>query len=233
MRRGAPDPALQLRLSGLNQMKIEPARFAAYIAARLCHDIVSPAATMSLSLDMLDSPGSAEEKAHCEKSLREGAQGVAATLQFLRYAFGSMGLQGGTADVHQFRKLTDEYARFQKPSLEWDITATELGFGHARLIMNMVMVALTSTARGGVITIRVRDEGAAKSVTLTCKGDRVNLKEEVAKALRGEEPESGWRPENIQPLFTKITCDELGGTLHARQGPEGVVIMATGLKPVA
>jgi histidine phosphotransferase ChpT len=212
-------------------MKLDPARFAAYISARLCHDIVSPAATMSLSLEMLDSPGSAEEKEHCEKSLREGAQGVAATLQFLRYAFGSMGLQSGNADIHQFRKLTDDYVRFQKPSLDWDITATELGFGHARLIMNLVMVALTCTARGGVIQIRVRDEGTSKTVTLICKGDRVNLKEDVAKALRGEEPESGWRPENIQPLFAKYICDDLDGTLHAKQGPDGVIIMATGLKP--
>ncbi|MBU4164916.1 MAG: hypothetical protein KKF36_12370, partial [Alphaproteobacteria bacterium] len=100
---------------GLKPMNLDPARFAAYIAARLCHDIVSPAATMSLSLEMLDSPGSPEEKAHCERTLREGVQSVAATLQFLRYAFGSMGLQPGTADAHQFRKLTDDYVRFQKP----------------------------------------------------------------------------------------------------------------------
>ena len=52
-------------------MNLDPARFAAFIAARLCHDIVSPAATMSLSLEMLDSPGSPEEKAHSERTLRE------------------------------------------------------------------------------------------------------------------------------------------------------------------
>jgi histidine phosphotransferase ChpT len=186
---------------------------------------------MSLSLEMLDSPGSPEEKAHCERTLREGAQGVAATLQFLRYAFGSMGLQPGTADAQQFKKLTDDYVRFQKPSIEWDLATTELGFGHARLIMNLVLVGLTATVRGGVIHIRVREEGGVKNIVMTCKGDRVVLKEDVAKALAGEEPESGWRPENIQPLFAKLTCDGLGGTLHAKATPEGVVFMATGLRP--
>ena len=149
-------------------MNLDPARFAAFIAARLCHDIVSPAATMSLSLEMLDSPGSPEEKAHSERTLREGAQGVAATLQFLRYAFGSMGLQPGTADAHQFKKLTDDYVRFQKPSIEWDLSTTELGYGHARLIMNLVLVGLTATVRGGVIHIRVREEGGVKIVVVTC-----------------------------------------------------------------
>jgi histidine phosphotransferase ChpT len=216
---------------GLKPMNLDHARFAAFLAARLCHDIVSPAATMSLSLEMLDSPGSPEEKAHCEHTLREGAQGVAATLQFLRYAFGSMGLQPGTADAQQFKKLTDDYVRFQKPSIEWDLATTELGFGHARLIMNLVLVGLTATVRGGVIHIRVREEGGVKNIVMTCKGDRVVLKEEVAKALAGEEPESGWRPENIQPLFAKLTCDGLGGTLLAKATPDGVVFMATGLRP--
>jgi histidine phosphotransferase ChpT len=215
---------------GLKPMNLDPARFAAFIAARLCHDIVSPAATMSLSLEMLDSPSSPEEKAQSERTLREGVQRVAATLQFLRYAFGSMGLQSGTADANQFRKLTDDYVRFQKPSLEWDIGTAELGFEHARLIMNLVLVGLTATIRGGVIHIRVREEGGVKNVVITCKGDRVLLKDDVAKALAGEEPESGWGPENIQPIFAKMTCDSLGGTLIAKQTPDGVVFMATGLR---
>ncbi|WP_213272538.1 histidine phosphotransferase family protein [Hyphomonas sp.] len=213
-------------------MNLDHARFAAFLSARLCHDIVSPAATMSLSLEMLDSPGSAEEKEHSERTLREGAHGVTATLQFLRYAFGSMGLQPGTADVHQFKKLTDDYLRFQKPSIEWDLGTPELNFSEARLIMNLIMVCLTATVRGGVIHVNVREENGQKTLTLTCKGDRLKLKEDVVKALKGEEPEHGWRPENIQPLFAKLTCDGLGGTLHARQAPDGtVVFMATGIKP--
>jgi histidine phosphotransferase ChpT len=215
---------------GLKPMNLDPARFAAFVAARLCHDIVSPAATMSLSLEMLDSPGSPEEKAHSERTLREGAQSIAATLQFLRYAFGSMGLQPGTADAHQFRKLTDEYVRFQKPSVEWDLGTAELGFGHARMIMNLVLLGLTATVRGGVIHIRVREEGGVKNVVVTCKGDRVVLKDDVARAVAGEEPENGWRPENIQPLFAKMTCDGLGGTLLAKTTPDGIVFMATGLR---
>jgi histidine phosphotransferase ChpT len=133
--------------------------------------------------------------------------------------------------MHQFKKLTEDYVRFQKPSIEWDLATTELGFGHARLIMNLVMVGLTCLVRGGVIHVRVREEGGVKNVVLTCRGDRVTLKDDVAKALTGEEPENGWRPENIQLLFTKMTCDNLGGSLTARATPDGVVLIATGLKP--
>lgn len=215
-------------------MNLDHARFAAFLSARLCHDIVSPAATMSLSLEMLDSPGSPEEKEHSERTLREGAHGVTATLQFLRYAFGSMGLQAGTADVHQFKKLTDDYLRFQKPSIEWELGGAELSFAEARLIMNLIMVCLTATVRGGVIHVNVREENGQRTFTLTCKGDRLKLKEDVVNALKGDEPEHGWRPENIQPLFAKLTCDSLGGTLHSRQLADGtVVFMATGVKPQA
>ena len=46
--------------------------------------------------------------------------------------------------------------------------------------------------------------------------------------------QDGQRPvsfsQDIQPLFTKMTCDSLGGTLHAKTTPEGIVFMATGLR---
>ncbi len=211
-------------------MNLDHARFAALISSRLCHDIVSPATNLSLSLEMLDGPGSPEEKMNNEAGVREGAEGIAVKLQFLRYAFGSMGLQSGTADLHNIQKLINDYIRTQKPSVEWDLAVPELSFGQARLIMNMVMVGLTATVRGGVITIRVRNESGGKSVILTCKGERIKLKDDVARAVRGLEPEGGWGPENIQPLFAKMTCDALGGELTITQGPDAVIVMATGLR---
>ncbi len=211
-------------------MNIDAVRLSAYLSSRLCHDLVSPIASVTNALDLLDEPGDAEQKQLYEDSLREAADKAKNTIMFLRYAFGSVGLQVGTADLHEFKRITEGYVRGYKPSIEWDITTDMLGFSHARLVMNMVMMAMPSLGRGGVIHVKVRDEAAGKTVTVTCKGDRVSLKEDVARAARGEEPEGGWRAENIQPYFSRLICDSLGGELHARQSADAVIFMATGLR---
>ena len=49
--------------------------------------------------------------------------------------------------------------------------------------MNLVMMAVDSLPRGGVIQVRIRNEVAGMTMTLTCKGDRARLKPEVQKAI--------------------------------------------------
>ena len=140
---------------------IEPERLAAFIASRICHDLVSPVSSVTSALELLDEPGEQDMKPQYEDLLREGARKAAATIQFLRYAFGSAGLNAGAADMHQFKKITEEYVAGLKPSVEWDITTDHLSYSHARVMMNMFMMAVDSLPRGGVIHARVRDEAGA------------------------------------------------------------------------
>ena len=209
---------------------IDPARLSAYIASRICHDLVSPVSSVTNALDLLDEPGDHEMKAQAESLLHEGADKAAARIQFLRYAFGSIGLNSGAADIHEARKITDEFVRSHKPSIDWDIQTDHLSFSHVRLMMNLVMMATESLPRGGVVTIRIRSEAGGMTITLTAKGDRARLKADVAAAVAGNVPEEGWRPENIQPLFAKMICDGLDGELTAKQGDGQVIFMATGVR---
>lgn len=209
---------------------IDPARLSAYIASRICHDLVSPVSSVTNALDLLDEPGDQEMKAQAESLLHEGADKAAARIQFLRYAFGSIGLNSGAADIHEARKITEDFVKSHKPSVDWDIQTDHLSFSHVRLMMNLVMMATESLPRGGVVTIRIRSEAGGMTITLTAKGDRARLKEDVAAAVAGRDPAEGWRPENIQPLFAKMICDSLEGELTAKQSDGQVIFMATGVR---
>lgn len=210
---------------------IDSARLSAFIASRICHDLVSPVSSVTNALDLMEDPGDPEMKEQAQLLLVDGARKAAARLQFLRYAFGSIGLNSGAADIHEVRNITENFVRSHKPSIEWDIQTDHLSFSHARLIMNLVMLGVDSLPRGGVISVRVRNEPAGLTVALNCKGDRAKLKKELTNAIQGEEPEDNWRPENIQCLFSKMVCDDLGGDLSANQNEQGVIIMAAGLRP--
>lgn len=209
---------------------IDPARLSAYVASRICHDLVSPVSSVTNALDLLDEPGDHEMKAQAEALLHEGAEKAAARIQFLRYAFGSIGLNAGAADIHEAKKITEAFVRSHKPSVDWDIQADHLSFSHVRLMMNLVMMAVESLPRGGVVSIRIRSEAGGMTITLTAKGDRARLKEDVSAAVSGTDPAEGWRAENIQPLFARMICDGLGGELTAKQSEGQIIFMATGVR---
>jgi len=208
---------------------IDPARLSAYIASRICHDLVSPVSSVTNALDLMDEPGDPEMKVQAEALLREGADKAAARIQFLRYAFGSIGLSSGAADIHDARKITEAFVKSHKPSIEWDIQTDHLSFSHARLMMNLVMMATEALPRGGVVSVRIRSEVGGMTLTLTAKGDRARLKDDVAAAVNGTEPVDGWRAENIQSLFARMICDGLGGELTAKQSDGQVIFMVTGV----
>ena len=212
---------------------IEPARLSAYIASRICHDLVSPVSSVTTALDFIDDPGGGEMKDQAETLLKNGATHASHRLQFLRYAFGSIGLSDGAADIHEAKKITEDFVATHKPSIEWDIDTDHIGFGHARLMMNMVLVGIDCLPRGGVITLRMKSEPGGLTITATCKGDRARLREETEVALRGEQPENGWSAQNVQPLFTRMMADEFSGELTAKASDEMVIIMAQGLSDQA
>ena len=53
---------------------IDPARLSAYIASRICHDLVSPISSVTNALDLMEEPGDHEMKAQAEDLLHDGAE---------------------------------------------------------------------------------------------------------------------------------------------------------------
>jgi histidine phosphotransferase ChpT len=209
---------------------LESTRLAALIASRICHDLVSPVSSVTHALDLMDEPGDDEMKAQARVLLSEGAEKTVARIKFLRYALGAVGLNAGIANVHEVKQMTEDYARAFKPSVDWDIQYDALTVSQARLMMNLVMMAVETLPRSGVVHILIRADGDALNMTLTCKGDRAKLKEDNAKALMGVEPADGWKSENIQPYFARLISAGMGGEVTVKQGDGFVVLSAQNLR---
>jgi len=131
---------------------IEPSRLAAFIASRICHDLVSPVASVNSALELMEEPGDPDMKAQAEQLLQNGAESAAARIQLLRYAFGSAGLSDTAADRHEVRSIVEGFMKSHKPSIEWVIETEHFSCGHARVLMNLVIMATASIPRGGVVT---------------------------------------------------------------------------------
>ncbi len=209
---------------------IEPSRLAAYIASHICHDLISPVGSVVSALDLLEEPGDADMKAQAEQLLQNGADAAKARIQLLRYAFGSAGLSASSADRHEARQIIEDFMAGHKASVDWSMDAEQFSFGHARVLMNLLMMANPAIPRGGVIHLMTSGGGATIDISASAKGPRARLSKTVKAAIEGGEPEDGWSAQTIQPLFAKMVIEELGGTFTATEAEENITFLATGLR---
>lgn len=211
---------------------IDPSHLTAFVASRLCHDLVSPVSSAISALDLMDEPNDGEMHDQAEALLKKGLNDAAAKLEFLRYAFGSQGLNAGVADVHQAKSITERFVSTHKPSIEWDIETSHFGYSHVRLMMNMVLIALDCLPWGGVISVKISDEGSGMTIIIDAKGKRTKLPEETVKGLSGAEPEDGWSGRSVQPVFAQMMAKDLGTSgIEAREiNEEHVQITAKGVR---
>lgn len=209
---------------------IEPSRLAAFIASRICHDLISPVASVNSALELLEEPGDADMKAQAEQLLHNGAESAAARIQLLRYAFGSAGLSDTAADRHEVRSIVEGFMKSYKPSIEWNIETEHFSCGHARVLMNLVIMATAAIPRGGVVALTVRNETDGLSVSAIAKGPKARLSAFTESAFAGEVPEEGWSARTIQPLFAKMVVSDLDGDIQASVEDEQVTFTASRLR---
>lgn len=209
---------------------IESSKLAAFIASRICHDLISPVASVNSALELLEEPGDADMKAQAEQLLHNGAESAGARIQLLRYAFGSAGLSDTAADRHDVRQIVEGFMKSHKPSVEWDIDTDHFSCGHARVLMNLVIMATAAIPRGGVVHLKVMNEAAGLTVIAQAKGPKARLSEFTEAALSGNTPEEGWSARTIQPLFAKMVSDDLDGELTATAAEEEITFTVRGLR---
>ena len=92
------------------------------------------------------------------------------------------------ADRHEVRQIVEGFMKSHKPSVEWEIDTNHFSCGHARVLMNLVIMATAAVPRGGVVTLKVQNESEGLAITAQAKGPKARLAEFVSAALAGETP---------------------------------------------
>ncbi|MEO0882168.1 MAG: histidine phosphotransferase family protein [Pseudomonadota bacterium] len=220
---------------------IDPAYYTAYIASRLCHDLVNPASSVASAIGMMDETDLDEElRQSSEVLLRDNVKRLEATLLFLRYAFGNMGMSDSVADMHEAKRVTEDYVAMHKPHLDWDIDTAHFSYFHARLMMHMVLIAISSLPRGGNMTVRIKDQNGKPCIAVhaIARSDRpgieatATVKPEVEAALSTGAAEFDWKAQTIQPLFAANIAEQLGTRLTVNKLSETEIILAANEMPI-
>jgi len=188
------------------------AELATYVAAKLCHDFVSPAGAISSGLDLLNDPSAADMRDDALGLITQSAAKLLALVYFCRVAFGAA-TTSERFTGEELRVLVEGMIEGGRATMDWRVSETDFDKPAARALLNLAYLTAGALPSGGEAVITSRRDGDALILTGLAEGARARLKPEALTGLSGERLKEGLAGQWIQPYWLWLTAHEAGGSL--------------------
>jgi histidine phosphotransferase ChpT len=205
---------------------IRAAELAAYLAARMCHDFISPASAIVSGLDLLEDPSAQDMREDAMGLIAASARKLADLLAFTRVAFGASA-SAETFDARELEKLAQGVFGHMRAELDWQVEAAAVNKPTARTLLNFAQMAGAALPTGGAARVRAVEEGASVAIAVEATGPRARLRPEVLAGLRGEGPGDGLHGHWVQARYVHLFVTDAGGRVFADAAEEKVTLAAT------
>ena len=215
-----------LSLAPAEPLVVRPAELAAYLAARMCHDFISPASAVVSGLDLLDDPSAQDMREEAMGLIATSARKLTDLLSFARVAFGASA-SAETFDVRELERLAGGVFAHTRAELDWQVEVPAVNKPAARALLNLAQMAGAALPTGGTARIRAVQEGAFLAIAADAGGPRARLRPEVLRGLRGEPLAEGLHGHWVQAYYLHLFLGDAGGRVFADVSDEGVVFAAT------
>ena len=202
------------------------AEVAAYLAARMCHDFISPASAIVSGLDLLEDPSAQDMRDEAMGLIANSAKKLADMLSFCRVAFGASA-SAETFDARELEKLAQGAFGHMRATLDWQVDAPSLNKPAARTLLNLAQMAGAALPTGGEARLRAVQEGDALVIAIEAEGPRARLRPEVLAGLRGEAQGEGLHGHWVQAYYTHLFVTDAGGRVFTDVQDDRVVFAAT------
>jgi histidine phosphotransferase ChpT len=194
---------------------------AALLCSRVCHDLISPVGAIVNGLEVLDEDKDEETKTFALDLIKKSAQQASAKLQFCRLAFGAAGSAGAQIELGDAEKVARGLIEDGKTTVILNMPREFVPKNRAKLLLNMLMVAVGTIPRGGTLAVDPADGG----YRVTATGLNARLSPVSAELLAGS-PAHPVDAHAIQPVYTGILARDCGLTVSAAAEGDAVVVTA-------
>jgi histidine phosphotransferase ChpT len=209
-----------------DQPAIRPAELAAYLAARMCHDFISPASAIVSGLDLLEDPTAQDMRQDAMELIGSSARKLSDLLLFTRVAFGAAA-SAETFDARELEKLAQGVFAHMRAELDWQVETPAVNKPVARTLLNLAQIAGAALPTGGVARIRATQEADKIVIAIEAAGPRARLRPEVLGGLHGEGPGDGLHGHWVQARYVHLFVTDAGGRVSAEAAEEKVTLAAT------
>lgn len=188
------------------------AELATYIAAKLCHDFVSPAGAIMSGLDLLNDPSAQDMRDDALSLITDSAAKMIALIHYCRIAFGAATSSEQFASS-ELKGLIEGMIKGGRATMDWRVAETHMAKPAARALTNLAYLTVGALPSGGAATIASRREGDLLILTGLAEGARARLKPEAAVGLSGQRLSEGLIGQWVQPYWLWLNVKEAGGQL--------------------
>jgi len=205
--------------------EIRPAELAAYLAARMCHDFISPASAIVSGLDLLEDPTTSDMRDEAMALIAGSARKLSDLLLFTRLAFGAAA-SAESFDPRELEKLAQGVFGHMRAELDWRVDLVVASKPVARTLLNLAQIAGAALPMGGQAIVAAAQKGDQVAICVEANGARARLRPEVLAGLRGEGAGDGLHGHWVQARYVSLFVADAGGELDAEAVEEKVTLRA-------
>lgn len=205
--------------------KLTPSSLAALLCARICHDLISPVGALGTAIEILDDDTS-DMHDEAMALVRTSSRQAGAKLRYLRLALGAGGSAPGIIALDEVKSLVTGMYGEGKAGLHWESAVDGIDKNCARILLNLVMLAVQAVPRGGDVKITVEQTDEMTQLKLDATGQKSRLDDSIEKTLNGKSPADGFDGRTIQPFYTGMLVREMKGAVSASVNEETVSFSA-------
>ncbi|HYG25891.1 MAG TPA: histidine phosphotransferase family protein [Caulobacteraceae bacterium] len=199
---------------------------AALLAARLCHDFISPASAIASGLDLLEDPTAQDMREDAMGLISQSSKKLVDMLSFARVAFGASAM-AEVFDTRELETLARGVFAHVRPELEWSVEPASMGKPAARALLNLAQIAAGALPTGGLAKVRAVEADGRVAISIDAEGARARLRPEVMAGLRGEPlPEGALGGHWVQAYYLWSLMQAAGGQVAAETSEERVILAA-------
>lgn len=200
---------------------------ASLISSRICHDLISPIGALNTAIEVLDDTESKEMHEDALKLIKLAASEASAKLSYLRIALGTNSTSKGVMNLDKLKLITENMFNTEKFSFNWDVSEIKLEKSIARILLNILMLAIQSIPRGGKVTIKIEEKYDKLKLVTSANGIKSRLDKQTEDAFKGILPSEEIDGRVIQSFFTGILIDDLNGRIEAFKTDGNVIFNVT------
>jgi histidine phosphotransferase ChpT len=199
---------------------------AALISSRLCHDVISPVGAIVNGLEILDEDDDPQMREFALDLVKKSARQASNRLQFARLAFGAAGSAGAAIDLADAEQMARGAVQDSKAELQWTAPRALLPKNHVKVLLNLVVIALTTIPRGGKLNVTVEGTTSHARFRLETEGVSARIPAGLMDLLAGSTPEGRVDAHTIQPYYTHLVAKAARQDITISQDGDKVVIEA-------
>ena len=195
---------------------------AALLCSRVCHDVISPVGAIANGLEVLDDEDDASMKDIAMDLIRRSAQQASAKLQFCRIAFGAAGSVGSHLDLGDAADVAAAFIGDEKIKLNWNAPRETREKTQVKLLLNLLLLSMTTIPRGGTITVNLNGDALA----VRSSGDGAKVPEKTIAFMTDPSNGDDMDARLVQVYYAMRLAQSGGYSLIITQDGEDIVIKA-------